>query len=391
MKIILRWLLLLCVGIPLSIAVSCNSDGLGGASVFSVGGSVSGLSGTLVLTLTTNNGASPENLSLTTNGAFTFPSTNLFEGNTYTVSVSTQPNTQTCVVSDGSGTIANSNITNVSIDCSNPTPGANISFVGVNSQSILFTWGKATDANTPPSELQYKAVISTNLNDLDTIDAANALTGSNIVKTWTPNLSEVQAQSLSPSTTYYVAVLVRNNAGNIALYSPQSTTTFAGKQIFVSSIGRDGNMGGVFGADDMCTIDPDVPALGTYKAMIVDGVIRIACTTADCLTGGSSENINWVLTPDTVYVHTDNTPIGTSNGNGIFTFPLSSSFGNSSVQTWTGMNADWKTGNTCTTWTVSTFPPFGAAGFDTNTDSGAIYTADKKCNENTGYLICVEQ
>lgn len=78
---------------------------------YTVGGSVSSLTGTVVLTL---NGS--DNLTLTSNGPFTF-STPVASGATYTVTVATQPATQTCTVTNGSGTVTATNITNVQVAC----------------------------------------------------------------------------------------------------------------------------------------------------------------------------------------------------------------------------------------------------------------------------------
>lgn len=84
-----------------------------GPQQFTVGGSVAGLtSGNLVLQ---NNGN--DNLTISTNGAFTF-SQPVSMGDTYNVTVLSQPPGQICTVSNGSGAIAMSDITNVSVFCS---------------------------------------------------------------------------------------------------------------------------------------------------------------------------------------------------------------------------------------------------------------------------------
>jgi hypothetical protein len=76
-----------------------------------IGGTISGLSGTVVLL---NNGGN--SLSRSSNGTFTF-TTAINSGSTYNVTVGTQPSGQTCTVSNGSGT-ATANVTNVSVSCS---------------------------------------------------------------------------------------------------------------------------------------------------------------------------------------------------------------------------------------------------------------------------------
>lgn len=83
---------------------------------FSIGGSISGLSGSgLVLQLNGGN-----DLAIAAGASsFTFPSP-LVDGSPYTVSVRTQPGNpaQTCSVSSGSGSLAGANVNNVSITCS---------------------------------------------------------------------------------------------------------------------------------------------------------------------------------------------------------------------------------------------------------------------------------
>lgn len=91
-----------------TVSVSCST------STFSVGGAVSGLSGSgLVLR---NNGV--DDLSVIANGAFSF-ATPLESGGTYNVTVASQPTnpTQTCTVSNGTGTIEGANITSIAVSC----------------------------------------------------------------------------------------------------------------------------------------------------------------------------------------------------------------------------------------------------------------------------------
>jgi hypothetical protein len=86
----------------------------GGSATYTIGGTVSGLVGSgLVLR---NNGG--DDLVVSGSGTFTF-STTLATGAAYSVSVLTQPGNpaQTCVVSNGSGTVASSNIGDVQVSC----------------------------------------------------------------------------------------------------------------------------------------------------------------------------------------------------------------------------------------------------------------------------------
>ena len=89
-----------------NVAVSCAN-----VATYTVGGTVSGLSGTVVLQ---DNGG--DNLSLTANGSFTF-ATSLASGAAYSVTVGTNPSGQTCTVSGGSGTVGTANVTSVTVTC----------------------------------------------------------------------------------------------------------------------------------------------------------------------------------------------------------------------------------------------------------------------------------
>ena len=81
-----------------------------GAQLFTIGGTITGLSGTVVLQ---DNGG--DNLTLTADGTFTF-STGLALGSPYNVTVFTQPAGQSCAVTFGSGTV-NADVTTVQVTC----------------------------------------------------------------------------------------------------------------------------------------------------------------------------------------------------------------------------------------------------------------------------------
>jgi hypothetical protein len=91
-----------------NVSVQCETVG------FTVGGRVSGLEGSgLVLQ---NNGG--DNLAIASSGSFEFRAS-LAPGASYNVTVLTQPAdpNQSCVVTDGSGTIGNADVTNVTVNC----------------------------------------------------------------------------------------------------------------------------------------------------------------------------------------------------------------------------------------------------------------------------------
>ena len=90
------------------------------AVTYTVGGAISGLTGTVTLQ---NNGG--DNLVRSANGSFTF-ATALADSSAYSVTVIAQPSGQTCSVNNGSGTINGTDVTDVAVTCiedSAPPPG----------------------------------------------------------------------------------------------------------------------------------------------------------------------------------------------------------------------------------------------------------------------------
>jgi hypothetical protein len=90
------------------------------SSSYTVGGTVSGLTGSV--TLQNNDG---DDIIKTTNDGFTFPSQ--AEGTDYAVTVSSQPSGQTCSITgggnnDGSGTNITANITDIAVGCVDDAP-----------------------------------------------------------------------------------------------------------------------------------------------------------------------------------------------------------------------------------------------------------------------------
>ena len=91
-----------------NVGISCTTN-TGGS--FTVGGTVSGLSGTVVLQ---DNGG--DDLSVSANGSFTF-ATPVAGGAAYSVTVKTNPAGQSCTVSNGTGTVSGANVTGVTVSC----------------------------------------------------------------------------------------------------------------------------------------------------------------------------------------------------------------------------------------------------------------------------------
>jgi Putative esterase len=95
-----------------------NWSGGNMTTTYQVGGTVSGLSGTVVLQ---DNGG--DDLGVSANGGFTF-ATGLAAGSAYSVTVRTNPAGQTCSVANGSGTIGSSGVTNIAVTCTTSAAGS---------------------------------------------------------------------------------------------------------------------------------------------------------------------------------------------------------------------------------------------------------------------------
>jgi hypothetical protein len=117
-----------------NVAVACASN------AFTVGGMVSGLTGTgLVLR---NNGGN--DLAVPNDGAFTF-TTALADAAAYNVSVLTPPAGEGCSIANGGGTIAGVNVTSVVVTCAAP-PSAPSPSVAFGVKELQFTWPAAGGA-----------------------------------------------------------------------------------------------------------------------------------------------------------------------------------------------------------------------------------------------------
>jgi N-acetylneuraminic acid mutarotase len=108
------------------VSINCSDN------TYNVTVTVTGLvAGGLILE---NNGA--DDLAVAANGMFNF-NTPVASGSGYAVTVSVQPPGQTCSVSNGSGTIAGANISNVSVGCSNNTYNIGVTVSGLGASGLV--------------------------------------------------------------------------------------------------------------------------------------------------------------------------------------------------------------------------------------------------------------
>ncbi|MCB1192610.1 MAG: DUF1554 domain-containing protein [Leptospiraceae bacterium] len=182
-------------------------------------------------------------------------------------------------------------------------------------------------------------------------------------------------------------VRVYNRA--LPLNQIRSLVLQANKKIYLTSASYDGDMGGILGADTICSSDINKPVgVSTYKAMLVDGTNRVACNSGDCSTLGLKENVDWILTPNTTYLRADGTTeIMTTNWSGIYPFGVLVNGISFSGKAWTGLTLTWTTDtNTCLGWTDNSPGNNGIWG------AGGITDGASNCSDgSTSNLYCVEQ
>ena len=99
---------------------SNNSQSLDKTALYSLGGSVSGLTNGKLLKLAANE----ETLSLNSNGKFNFLQT-LKAGSLYSISIQELPENMKCVIAKPSGT-ATANVSDISVSCYTPVPSSGI-------------------------------------------------------------------------------------------------------------------------------------------------------------------------------------------------------------------------------------------------------------------------
>ena len=324
---------------------------------YTVGGTVAGLTGTLILE--NNNG---DDETINANGAYTFD-TPVASGATYTVAVSSQPTGQTCVVSNGNGTIT-SDVTNVDINCTTNsfTVGGTVSGLtgtvvlqnnGGDNESInangAYTFNTAIDYGTAYNVTvltQPTGQICTIANDNGTI--VGNVTNVNIT---------------CATNTYTIGGNVAGLTGTVVLQNNGGDDEFIvgdGAFIFDSAISH----GSAYAATvaqqptgQTCIVSNDS---GTATANVIN--ITVTCTTNTHTIGGTVSGLT-----GTVVLQNNGGDNESINANGAYTFNTAIDYGtayNVTVLT-------QPTGQTCT------------IAFASSTITGNVSNVDITCATTT--------
>lgn len=116
----MRWSRVAIVGVSVLSVTGCGGGGSGGdttdtssRTLYSIGGTVSGLADGASIVLQNNGG---DSITVNSNTSFTFP-TAVATGGQYGVTVATQSPRQTCSVKDGQGVVGAANVSTIGIVC----------------------------------------------------------------------------------------------------------------------------------------------------------------------------------------------------------------------------------------------------------------------------------
>ncbi len=242
-------LLTACSGMP---KTSGSGTGTPASATFTMGGTISGLSGT-GLVLQDNGG---DNLSISASGSFTFK-TSLASGAKYAVTVLTQPTgpAQTCTVTNGSGT-ASANVTTVQVTCTTGTASVGGNAVGLSGTGL---------------------VLQNNGGDNLAVATSGSFTFATAIPLGSAYLVTVFTQPKNPAQTCIVtngSGTASGNVGNIQVTCSTGTLSIGGTVTGLAKAGSgivlqdNGGDNLTVKANGTFTFPTLVPAGGAYKVTI---------------------------------------------------------------------------------------------------------------------------
>ena len=283
----------------------CGGDGGGSPSsttatttptpsgqAYSIGGSVTGLSGSLVLQ---NNAG--DNLALGASGAFTF-ATKVANGATYSITVLTPPANQTCSVTNGAGTVSAANVSNVSVVCSINANKVGGTISGLNGTVVLQNNGADNLSRSANGAFAFAAPVAEGGGfsvTVQTNPAGQSCSVSNGAGTM--GTADVTNVAITCTTHAYTVggtisglsngtLVLKNNGGDSLSRSVNGSFTFPsavayGNPYAVTVSSQPANMS--------C---PVTHASGTISGNVTDVSITCSCAAGSSACGGACVNTN---------------------------------------------------------------------------------------------------
>ncbi len=251
-------------------------------------------------------------------------------------------------------------------------------------------------------DADYTTVMSTNLPEGGNCDSMSSYVGNS---TFT-----VQGSAVSNDSNYSGLAMAEvtgtiNDDKDVNSFVTTATHTgdFDGDSGLVggtfNAVTGDGN--GIDEADNFCmdNIPGTLTGTGTYKALLVDGTNRVACSSGSCpVTTTPSDFIDWVLQANHVYFRSDGTTraMTTVSAGRVFDFSsptaLATNQGFDSGSYWTGFFSpvNWTAGVRCNLWDDDTNLFSGAFGTGSANNTTSLYATPSTCNVPLR-LLCIQQ
>ena len=294
---------------------------------FAIGGTTSGLTGTLVL----QESISGDALAVSSNAAFTFPK-KAPQGGSYAVSVYKQPVGQTCTVSSGSG-MATNDVTNIAVSCANDPLTVGGTVTGVTAPITLQLnldrnlTVNADGAFTFTSNLTAGADYAVTV--LPAANATQNCTVTNGTGTASANVSNVTVNCVPIAATLPVGGAIRGLAGQPVTLT--LTSTAATPTVTTSANGAF-DFGTALPAGTAYLVTVTTPPTGQYCVVgNAGGVVTAASATAltvNCVNGVPSSNytVGGSVTGLTgtlqLALNQSNQPLTVTSGATTFSFPV---------------------------------------------------------------------
>lgn len=301
-------------------------------NTYTISGNVSGLTGSgLVLQ---NNGGN--NITISVNGAFTFSSA-IASGNTYSVTVLTQPNGQTCGVTNGNGTVVSAPITNVQVNCTNNpsyTIGGTISGLAgtglvlqnnggdnrtIAASDTLFTFPTAIKSGNPYSV----TVLTQPVGQTCSITSGNGTVAS-------ANITNVQVNCITNSYTISGSVSGLTDSGLVLQNNLSDNRSISVNGVFAFNTAiASGNVYSVTvltqPIGQTCSV---ANGSGTVSSSNVNNVQVSCINNTYTVSGNVTGPLNGDPLPGTLIMQNNGADNLSVSGYGFFTFPIAVAHGN---------------------------------------------------------------
>jgi hypothetical protein len=210
-----------------------------------------------------------------------------------------------------------------------PVPGnsGTITTSSIGSLTLTLNWNKATDNITAQPELLYEVVRSTS-NNISTVAAAEA--NGTVIRTYAADIGTFNVTGLNASSTYFFTVIVKDTAGNKAVYATKSETTLVALSLSPSTLPP-----GTVGVSYNQTITAS-GAAGPYTFSVAAGTLPSGMT-LNSSSGALSGTPTFPGNP--TFTIRATTPSGHA-GDRVYTVALAGDFSNNVTQIVTGATFD---------------------------------------------------